>query len=816
MSARRLAIIALLAVAPSQYVGAQVVRGTVVDAADVPVPGAVVALVDPAGAVAARALTDEEGRYRVAAPAAGTYRVRTLRIGYRPVMTSPFAVGVGEEHVERLVVGSVALTLAAVHVEERRACRLNADSTAATFAVWEQVRAALAATQLTAGARAVRATTVDFERTLDRDFRRVREQSATVTSGYVTQPWKTIPPTTLRRGGFVVDDANGLTTYYAPGLDLLGSDGFVEDHCFRLAPSRDTAQIALAFTPTLARTATARNRAVVDIAGTISVDRATSELRGLEYRYVNLDAPRADHAGGALRFVRLRDGGWAIASWSIRMPALTPFVLSNGKREVRVGEIRVTGGELALALRGADTLYARAPLALAGTIADSLTDAPIAGARVALVGTAQRAVTDAAGRFALPDVLPGSYALDVRTPSLDSLGASHQQTVEFAPFTDAAPPPLRVRVLGRAQIAALLCPGRVMAGLGAPDGIVLGTVYGRGDSTPRAHVAVATEWVETTLRSDGSGVDRRPRWLESHTDAGGAFRLCGVPRATALTLRASDDSAGSGRAEYRLDADRIGRVTLTLDPTRVAGATFVGRVLADSTRQAIADAEIAFPELSLSARTDARGTFRLGDVPSGAQHVIVRRFGYGPLDTHVTFVPNRTTERTIYLSRVAVLDSVLVTETRDRAMDDFEANRRVGLGHFLTRAQLDSIRGTRLAAALEKINGIHMITGQGGKAWLASQRAAHNSLMNDKACEHDEPFQDRSRSDPPAPCGICYAQVYLDDVLLSRMQIPNIDRFAPEQLEAVEYYAGPATTPARYGNMGSQCGVLVLHTRRTP
>jgi hypothetical protein len=42
----------------------------------------------------------------------------------------------------------------------------------------------------------------------------------------------------------------------------------------------------------------------------------------------------------------------------------------------------------------------------------------------------------------------------------------------------------------------------------------------------------------------------------------------------------------------------------------------------------------------------------------------------------------------------------------------------------------------------------------------------------------------------------------------------DISMIAPEQVEAVEFYAGPAQTPLKYSRMGSNCGVLVIWTRR--
>ncbi len=36
----------------------------------------------------------------------------------------------------------------------------------------------------------------------------------------------------------------------------------------------------------------------------------------------------------------------------------------------------------------------------------------------------------------------------------------------------------------------------------------------------------------------------------------------------------------------------------------------------------------------------------------------------------------------------------------------------------------------------------------------------------------------------------------------------------PDQIEAIEHYAGPSQTPSRYARLTSSCGVLMIHTRR--
>src|SRR5688572_29286680 len=96
----------LLALVPA-LATAQTIRGAAVERADsTPVPGVVMLLVDTAGRVSGRALTNERGEFRLTTGVAGKYRVRTLRIGYRPVVSAPFELRSGEELREMFVLSS--------------------------------------------------------------------------------------------------------------------------------------------------------------------------------------------------------------------------------------------------------------------------------------------------------------------------------------------------------------------------------------------------------------------------------------------------------------------------------------------------------------------------------------------------------------------------------------------------------------------------------------------------------------------------------------------------------------------------------------
>lgn len=782
--------------------GAQSVRGVVVDQGDIPVPGVVVQLLDSTSHSAARALSNDRGEFRLAAPAAGTYRVTTLRIGYSPLTTPAFTLGRTDDVSKRLVLSGARVALDAAKIVEKTSCRAFADSTAATYAVWEQIRAALTATQLTAASRTIATTTVAYERTLNADGRRVRTQHSSIRSEYVRQPWLALAPDVLRRVGYVTTDAAGITTYNAPGLDMLLSDAFVQDHCFHLRA--ESGRVGMIFEPIPER------RRTPEIRGTLWLNRASTQLTTLEYRYTNIPSEQADEARGDMSFARMKNGAWAISGWSIRMPALEVSQGPQGTRNPipRVAEIHVTGGELALARIGADTIWKRAPLALAGTIIDSVSDRAIANARVSIAGTQLAATTDDKGRFSIDGVMPGEYTVDIGTPALDSVNARHQSAVTFTGMGEQ----FQLRVPTAAQIISLACGN---AKLERP-GIVLGSVVTRGDTTPPRGVKVVAEWSDVSVQgsSQGVGVNRQTRGLETHTDARGGFRLCGVPVTTDLALHAEANDASSPPIELRIPANnRFARAELTIDAHASRGAVLTGIVMIDSTKQPLVAAEVTLPQLGKTVLTNERGAFRITDIPAGDQPLVVRHVGYGALNATLTFAANQTLDRTIFLSHVVALDSVRVTaEKIDPVMRDFEDHRKLGLGRFITHAELEKVPNTRLATLLMGIPGLEILPGSHGQTYPRGTRGP--------ACQ--PPIVDRACIKVPGAPLACYAQVYMDKTLMNPEKPTrpfDISSIYPDQIEAVEYYASAVQMPPEYlritsGRLMSPCGVIVIHTRR--
>lgn len=812
--ARSTAAIAFMLAASAE---AQTIRGIVADDRDAPVTGVIVQLLDRRDSVVARGLSNERGEYRLTAPANGSYRVRTQRIGYRPAVYGPYELRAGADLTQETTLTGLPVTLNSVSVIGPNECRGLGDTTGATFLVWEQARLALTATQLSATARASSATTFIYERVLNPADGAVLEQNSSIRVGYGLQPWAALAPDSIHRAGYVVTDRDGSLTYHAPSLDVLLSDWFIEDHCFRIVPSPTADRVGVAFEPTPAR------RRIPELRGTLWVDRMTSELRALVFRYANVPRDRSDHAGGTMEFARMANGAWMVSGWEVRVPVLEQrsSVARAGRaggvptREIHVAEVKATGGKLLVAHRGRDTLWTRPPIALRGRVTDSTTATPLAGARISVRRTAHAATTDPTGQFTIPGVVPGAYTIEVRTASLDSVGAAHESA---GTFTDAGDS-IQIRVPTAGQVAAKLCgideKARLAPGQAFP-GILAGSVAGADASVALRDVRVVVEWAAPGTGASASGVAiagaRRTRWLEARTDARGIFRICGIPVNTPLVVQA--DGAGGRSLPTAVDIPaqkRFTQVSLTLDSAVNLGAVFTGVIVDDSTRRPIANAEVALPGLSRSGVTNDQGGFRIVDIPAGTHRVVVRRVGYGPLDTPVDFPPDATVERRIVLTALATLETVTVTGEAPE-LPEFEANRRLGLGHFLTRADLERQKGRRLSDVIAQAPGVRIVPGQGNRTWLTTSRG-QRSLGN-------APVVDPADVAIGARPGLCYAQVYLDRTLVYAAKdgepLFDLNTIAPDQIEAIEYYAGPSQTPLKYGGLNSTCGVLVIHTRRSP
>jgi hypothetical protein len=758
---------ACLALAP--VIGhAQTVRGVVIDQLDRPLAGVVMQLVDSSARVTIQVLTNERGEYRLTGPAAGRYSVRSVRIGFRP-SSRQVTLSASAEVMLNLAMTSTPVVLDPIRSTVRTSCRvLGLDSTAATFAAWEQVRAALTATGITASGSDLSSTTLSYDRRQTLSGVTIG-QTGHVSTGSVAQPWHSVSPDSLRKAGYVVMAADGETRiFHGPDVGVLVSEPFAEDHCFHLVGSADSTRIGVAFEPTPER----GNRP--EIHGVVWMDRSTAELRDMEWQYVNV-ARNVDETatGGAMRFARLANGAWVIERWHIRMP-LVEMAVTGRESTVSFRGVKITGGELVSAISGSgDTLFRSAPVTLRGLAFDSLTRTVMRGALVGIDGSKRTVVTDSSGSFEFPDLTPGAYRLITQHEALEAIGLSSQATTALVTSGEDF---VHIAVPSFETIWRLTCESTPPAG---DTALVYGTVRGLGRPRPVAGAAVVATWVDVEVT--GKRNFSAKRWhLDGRTDSTGTYVLCGVPTQTGLRMRAVSDSGESGL----IDILPLGRqlvqrqdMMLSYDPRArgiVTGTVFGRNAIPLAGARVVAEG-------AREVRTDAAGRFTIRDIPLGTQQVEVLAVGLQPVNRIVDVSLSDTARVEIHLTSPVVLRqmNIVASSVRQQLVKDFGDRRVKGIGVF--RDSTDFVGRGTLNSVLGQVPGVTLY---------------------------------RNQVFFPRGPDTCVPIVWIDGVHVQSTD--DLMALRPSDFAAMELYLRELTTPPQYivrNSRTPQCGAIVAWTK---
>lgn len=326
------ACLTILAATPWLVGGAQGVRGIVKEqASGTPLAGVLMTLSldDSSSAAVVTTLTNDHGAYFLRAPQPGRYRLGAKRIGVRRFVSEPMDLGIAQEVARDVELEALAYQLPTVTVQSNALCVRRADQAGRIASLWDEIRTALTATQVSQRDRLVRARIVRYVHELDAQTLRLQaERLRRQTDGVVERPFVSLPGDALSRGGYWRVLPNDSIIYYAPDADVLLSAAFTRDHCFGVADGRAerAGLTGLAFEP-------AAEREVPDVRGTIWLDTRTFELRLVEFRYSRLPMSTGNrNIGGEVQFARVRSGAWIVARWFIRVPryADRPTTRSTG------------------------------------------------------------------------------------------------------------------------------------------------------------------------------------------------------------------------------------------------------------------------------------------------------------------------------------------------------------------------------------------------------------------------------------------------------------------------------------------------------
>jgi len=222
----------------------------------------------------------------------------------------------------------------------------------------------------------------------------------------------------------------------------------------------------------------------------------------------------------------------------------------------------------------------------------------------------------------------------------------------------------------------------------------------------------------------------------------------------------------------------------------VAQRTTLSGVVRDSSGAPIPEADVSIASAHLLTRTSSTGAFLLSRVDAGQAELSVRRLGYVPrtLQVDVRAAANDTLV-VVLVAQALELPGVAVSDQEKRHMlwiEDFYRRRAKGIGGtYYTRDDIDARHVSRLSDVLRDAPGVRFIRVRGGSG-----------------IRFDSPANMRRD---------CLPQYWVDG-----QRVPNVelDDFSARDIEGVELYAGPSSTPSQFSQGAvTTCGTVVIWSR---
>jgi hypothetical protein len=574
---------------PATSLSAQEIRGTVVQSDSTPASGVVVLLMHASmDSVLNRVVTGERGMFTVKAPSPGSVRLRLLRLGFQPTLDGPHQLRAGEVKDVRVVLGEKRVVLATMDVKSDSKCNVRPDSAQLVTKLFEEARKALmAATTPTSSAHHVAAFTL-YTRTQDERGKLMAPIQRNTFSGPSYKPFASLPADSLAKVGYVAEEKDEVY-YRAPDADVLLSDSFLGAHCLQFVQGTGerAASVGIGFKPA------DRKLMMVDIRGTLWLDRETNELQTLEFTYDGVpDTYQKMGVGGNVEYTQLAGGVWFVNKWAIRMPWNTARTNATwrGARGspstvIDLSGLVVTGGEVGSVKADGEFLYSSPAAVMAGREPRDLRDYSSTGGEfVTAGGSVTVASKEVASFTAIDSVMSMSSCTD-------ATGAEY--------------------------------PGRVSGRVRSLNGQ-------KTDSIP-----VIAEWKDDFKVVGSRDLTWQHRRLETRTNSEGAYIICGLPVNRLVSV-----AALSGERKSRVGSVKVNssNARVTMDLTI---GDLVGTVVSSSdkngrgTLMIVTDTEgnpLPYSTVSVSGGvakvTDDQGLLILTMAPRDSIPVIVRRIGY--------------------------------------------------------------------------------------------------------------------------------------------------------------------------------------------
>ncbi len=531
------AAVAAAVLATSGPLDAQVIYGQVVErGTNEPVGRGFVVLTDSTGRELARTLSGGDGRFTLAVPGAGRYRLRSEVIAYRRWESRAIDVASRQQLTVLLEIERVATRLAALEVMGDRVCPSTDGMNLGE--VWEEARKALSAAVWSDTALGYQHTMHRYYRTVHDRTRSLNTERIEVLVGGGSQPFVAEQPHLLGAYGYVWE-SKGRMVYHGPDADVLLHASFAATHCFTVVEGKGDHEgmTGISFRPT-------DDRDLMDIEGTIWVNTETAELDMVEYKYVNLPfRDRRNRLGGEAYFSRLSSGAWIVSEWQLRYPLLRHVRESGpgGDRYRVVEGVNEVGGETVQVrnVQGGIEYWADQLATVTGQVVIGGVPAPYTPLVVSGTGYKTRSGSD--GTFNFMTALDDKYRIN--TATLDSL--FFEDGIDEIRFRRGELREVTVKVPRAEEVMRQMCrSGSTL------ERAIVGRMTVGEDDEPVDDEKVEARW---TVRG-GPDNPAQTGTIETDTDKLGRYVLCRIPYDAEVVLTHRSDRYLVDDAHIRFDA----------------------------------------------------------------------------------------------------------------------------------------------------------------------------------------------------------------------------------------------------------------------
>lgn len=454
---------------------------------------------------------------------------------------------------------------------------------------------------------------------------------------------------------------------------------------------------------------------------------------------------------------------------------------------------------------------AASPATLTGIVFDSLSMKPLAGATVVVSGSNVQATTDAKGHYAMSvdSIGEGSHTFSFFHPVFDSLGISPPpRTMVLQRGTPAV---LDLAMPSAATIVASVCPDSMST---EGRGLILGEVRDADADKPLDSAIVVVMWTDLQVGTDK--ISKLPRAVSARSDARGIYRVCGVKPNTQLRLQARKLPKASGWLELAIPPSgvivqplfigerpatsvRAGPQTTTVDPSAIAigagsaaaakpaGTALLSGTVVGGDGTPLEGAQIMLLGTSMSARSDARGNFRMKDLPSGTQEVEVRLLSYQPKQYTVNLAARRESKLNAVLDqRAQVLDPVVVNARKTSDIPGYDERKKTGMGTYFDHEQVMQNSVASISDVFRRVPGMQVLYVDGNYSVVSARGAVADGCKS--------------------------ANLFVDGVKFELVNENFDDIVLPVQVAAIEVYVSAVDTPAQYQQGQVRCGTILIWT----